>query len=227
MSNLKNNKNTPFICPKCKFEIKTSRNKHVNSCDGKGPRRRRKKEKYIAWNKNKNNIDLFGIEKSSNISDKISNKLKLAFKEGRIDGRGSTPEIEKERRRKISETMKKNKCGGYRKGSGRGKKGKYKGIWCDSSWELAWVIYHIDHNISFERNTEKFEYVFNNDKHYYLPDFKIGEEFIEIKGYVTKQWEEKKKQFPQLLKTYYKKDMKLIIEYVILKYGKDFIKLYE
>ena len=39
-----------------------------------------------------------------------------------------------------------------------GIKGWYKGFWCDSSWELAYVIYNLDHGIEFRRNTEKFEY---------------------------------------------------------------------
>lgn len=42
--------------------------------------------------------------------------------------------------------------GGYRKGSGVGKSGWYNGIYCDSSWELAYVIYHIDNNLPIIRN---------------------------------------------------------------------------
>lgn len=45
--------------------------------------------------------------------------------------------------------------GGYRKGSGRGKKGRYKGYWCDSSWELALnlkeILNHL--NIIFKEKT--------------------------------------------------------------------------
>lgn len=43
-------------------------------------------------------------------------------------------------RKRISATMKARKLGGLRVGSGRGKKGWYKGIHCDSSWELAFVV---------------------------------------------------------------------------------------
>ena len=47
------------------------------------------------------------------------------------------------------------KCsGGYRKGSGVGKGGWYKGYWCDSSYELAWIIFNIEHGNLFTRNTE-------------------------------------------------------------------------
>ena len=69
------------------------------------------------------------------------------------NGHAKTSEKQLQRKRKISETMKKNPlCGGKRHGSGRGKKGWYKGYWCDSSWELALVIYNLEHNIKFERN---------------------------------------------------------------------------
>lgn len=65
------------------------------------------------------------------------------------------------------------KCsGGYRKGSGFGKSGWFKGIWCDSSYELAWVIYNIDHNIQFIRNKEGFEYFKNGTSYKYYPDLK-------------------------------------------------------
>jgi hypothetical protein len=40
-----------FICPKCGFQIQTSREKHVNSCNGLGPRRKRIKNGYNPWNK--------------------------------------------------------------------------------------------------------------------------------------------------------------------------------
>lgn len=124
--------------------------------------------------------------------------------------------------------MKKKKLGGYRKGSGRGKKGYYKGYWCDSSWELAWVIYNLDHNIYFKRNWKKFEYLFENEIHSYIPDFIINEnEYIEIKGFMTDKSKAKIEQFPHKIKIMDKKTLKPIFEYVETKYGKDFIKLYE
>src|ERR1035437_5250674 len=89
-----------------------------------------------------------------------------------------------ERRNRISNTCKVNKkSGGLRKGSGRGKRGTYKGYWCDSSYELAWVIYHIDHNIKFVRNLEKFKYYHNNEEKNYIPDFIINDVYYETKGY--------------------------------------------
>jgi hypothetical protein len=80
--------------------------------------------------------------------------------------------------------MKKNPlAGGKRIGSGRGKQGWYKGIYCDSSWELAFLVYYLDHNKNIKRCEEKREYIFNEETHIYYPDFITDEGIIEIKGY--------------------------------------------
>lgn len=119
--------------------------------------------------------------------------------------------------------------GGYRKGSGRGISGKFKGYYCDSSWELAYVIYCLENNIALKRNTEFFEYTYEDKKHKYLPDFKIGDDYIEIKGYMTSIDVEKIKQFPKnkILKVLGKLELKEVFEYVIKKYGKNYVELYE
>jgi len=118
--------------------------------------------------------------------------------------------------------------GGYKNGSGRGKKGWYKGFYCQSSWELAWVIYSLEHGIKFDRNTEGFEYEFENKKHKYYPDFIIGNKsYVEIKGYSSKQWEAKQSQFPHQIDVIDKNGIKLYIEYAKSIHGKDFIKLLE
>lgn len=136
---------------------------------------------------------------------------------------------ELERRKKISKTMKKNgKSGGYRINSGRGMKGIYKGFYCDSSWELAFIIYNIENNIIFERNTKQFEYKFKGIIHKYIPDFIIGDCYYEIKGYSTEQWKAKYESFSKnhKIEVIDKEKIKPYLDYVINKYGKDFIKLY-
>lgn len=136
--------------------------------------------------------------------------------------------VSEETKRKVSETCKKNKLsGGYRKGSGRGKKGTYKGYYCDSSWELAYVIYNLDHNIKFERNEKLFPYEFNGKQHKYKPDFIENGVYIEIKGYFTEQVKAKELAFPYQLKYIDKNTIKPYLEYVEQTYGKDFIMLYE
>lgn len=129
------------------------------------------------------------------------------------------------------ETIEKMKetCGGYRQGSGRGKHGWYKGYYCDSSWELAFVIYNLEHDIKFERNCKVFTYNYKNKNHTYMPDWIVDNKYIEIKGYCNEQWQAKLAQFPkdEILEVLTKNEMKPYIDYVVEKYGKDYIKLYE
>lgn len=122
--------------------------------------------------------------------------------------------------------IKLSKLGGYRNGSGYGKSGWYKGIHCDSSWELAFVIYHLEHNLNIERCKEIRKYFYKNQEHKYFPDFVTDEGLIEIKGYSSEQWEAKRKQNPDI-KILYKSDIQLYLDYVIKKYGTNFIDLYD
>lgn len=210
-----------------------------NSCEGKRKKDSDKKkgrfngtpfwkmENYYdvrkpPWNKGKPGI--YSEDHRKKISDSLKNKS---------TGKGSTIEKEEERKRKISETMKLNpNAGGLRAKSGRGKKGWYRGFWCDSSWELAWVIYNIDKGLIFERNYKGFEYNFEYEKHLYYPDFVSNDVYYEIKGRrnfqkLDKKSQEKIKQFKGNLVVLFEKDMRPYLDYTILKYGKDFIRLYE
>lgn len=123
----------------------------------------------------------------------------------------------------------KGKCGGYRERGGRGKQGWYKGYFCNSSWELAWVIYNLDHNIKFKRNTKGFLYTFNGNQYKFYPDFikENTNEYIEIKGYIDYKNKAKISSFPHKLNLIDKKSIKFYIDYVVNKYGKNFIDLYE
>ena len=131
-----------------------------------------------------------------------------------------------ESKRLISEAAKKRGLGGYVKGSGRGNKGWYSGYFCDSSWELAYLVYHLDNNIEIKRNTEKRSYVWEGANRNYLPDFIVGGCLIEIKGFRTEQWEAKIEHNPDVV-VLYKNEMKSFLDYAINTYGKDFIKLYQ
>lgn len=143
-------------------------------------------------------------------------------------GVGATVELELRRKDRISATMRENpKCGGYRKGSGVGKQGWYKGVWCDSSWELAFVIYHLDHNFPFKRNSEKFAYRHLGKQHWYTPDFKYPDStYVEVKGYMTAVVESKSSQFPHTLLVLEGRDMQNMLYYCKRNYG-NFIDLYE
>jgi len=74
------------------------------------------------------------------------------------------------------------KRGGAREGSGRSKTGWYQGIYCGSTYELAFLIWHLDHNIPIARCTDKFIYTYEDKTHTYHPDFVVGDTIYEIKG---------------------------------------------
>lgn len=109
------------------------------------------------------------------------------------------------------------------------KHGWYKGFWCDSSWELAFVMYNIDHNIEFKRNDEGFTYTDKNKIKRYYPDFIINEVYIEIKGYKSEVSIKKIESFPKDKKliVLYKPEMKKYLDYAKETYGEDFWKLLE
>jgi hypothetical protein len=209
-----------------------------NSCEGKRKKDSEKKKgefkgtpywcfsgrtlPIIPWNKGKKGI--YSDEHRKKISESLKNVSK---------GIASSPEKEKIRKQKISNSMKKNPLsGGLRVGSGRGRKGWYKGYWCDSSWELAWVIYNIENNIKFRRNDIGFNYQYKGLTKKYYPDFIIDDTYYEIKG--RRSFEnldeinkEKISQFDKNLVVLYLNDIKPYLEYVVNKYGKNYIGLYE
>jgi hypothetical protein len=123
----------------------------------------------------------------------------------------------------------KGKTGGYRPHSGTSKKGWYKGIFCGSSWELAWVIYHLENNIPFTRNHKGFAYTYSKKIRKYYPDFYLinQDTYIEIKNYLNTEVQAKIDQFPHKLAVLYKQELAPIFDYVTKKYGKDYIRLYE
>ena len=143
---------------------------------------------YIIHNK-KNNYSEQGWSKGlTKENDSRIAKMSISLKNSpNVKGVASTPEKEQIRRQKISRSMKNNpNSGGYWQGSGRSKHGYYKGYWCDSTYELVFVIYCLDHQINFKRCPYVYKYTYENEQHQYHPDFLMEDgSLIEIKGYMT------------------------------------------
>lgn len=221
-------KNGKWCCSKFVSSCRVIRNKNSLVKKGKKPNWKNGHGKPMLnvapWNK--------GLTKDKDKRiERCVLERKKNFKNGKIKVYGYCldEEDEKLRRLKISKTASINKkSGGKRHGSGRGKKGWYKGYWCDSSWELAWVVYQLEHNISFKRNQQGFEYEFERIVHKYYPDFKMEDgSYVEVKGWLDEQNKVKIAQFKGSLTVIGKKEIKPYLYYVISKYGKDFIKLYK
>lgn len=114
-----------------------------------------------------------------------------------------------------------NRGGGIREGSGRGKSGHYKEFFLNSTYELVYVIYCLDHDIKFERNLKGYSY-FDPDRNNWFkfyPDFITDDGLIEIKGYKTKLTEYKLSGVQEAIKVLYKEDLKEMFDYVKSKTG--------
>lgn len=61
-------------------------------------------------------------------------------------------------------------------------RGTYKGIKCDSRWELAFLIYCLDKKKPIQRCNEIFSYNVRGKEHKYHPDFIIKKTIVEVKG---------------------------------------------
>ena len=108
------------------------------------------------------------------------------------------------------------------------KSGTYKGIKCDSLFELAWVIYNLDHNLHFIR----FDGHLTNGDLTYIPDFYIPDNnmIIEIKGHYQNRVEEKcqlARDNGYAITVLYEKNLKPMFDYVKNTYGNDLYSLYD
>lgn len=134
-----------------------------------------------------------------------------------------------EGRKYLSEHVKGSGAGGYHGNAYGGIKGSYLGIHCDSTWELVYLIYQLDHGVQVSRNKDVFLYVYNGEVRKYYPDFKEGDTYIEIKGREWPNWKYKLEQFPKnkKLKVLYRKDIAPYLDYVKSKYGSNLAMLYD
>lgn len=131
-------------------------------------------------------------------------------------------------RQLMSEKAKKHSLGGYQPNAiKKHHKGNYKGIHCDSSWELAYLVYCLENNIKIQRCNQYFYYLYKGVQRKYYPDFIVDGIFIEIKAVFTQQVAAKIYYFPknEQLQVLYKKDIEKYLTYCIHKYGQEFWKV--
>ncbi len=107
------------------------------------------------------------------------------------------------------------------------KSGYYKGIHCDSSYELAFLVYNLDNGVERKRNSVYLEYEYEGRTFKYYPDFEIDGKLYEIKGYESDKDVAKRMQHPEVIQID-KDAISGYIEYASKKYGKNFCDaLYE
>ena len=208
------------VCISCNFLISVQNiKKHTVTCNGNGTRRNNKiRGPGKGWSKGKTYEVMYGVDKS--------NEIKLKLKSNHSgSGRGSTIASEQQRKNRISASMVGNTNWTFSvHKSGRGRKGYYQGFYFMSSWELAYIVYCLDHNINIKRNWTKFQYEYEDRTRYYVPDFIVDGKYVEVKGYNSPQFEAKKKYFPFDLEIIDSNKIGLYLQHVKNKYGTDFIK---
>lgn len=111
---------------------------------------------------------------------------------------------------------------------------RFDNQWFDSSWELAFYIWHKDHHIKLIHEPEKLQYLDRyGNLHWYFPDFKIDDEFIEIKGnqfydntgHVLDEYKDKFDFMQSInVKILRYNDVKQYLTYINEVYGKDYLK---
>jgi hypothetical protein len=163
---------------------------------------------------------------------KSSNTLKANFASGKITSHQKGKPRTAEEKQKISRTMQKNpNVGGLRHASGRGKKGWYKGYFCDSTYELVYIIYNLDNKIEFFPCKRIYSYIgLDNKIHRYYPDFELLDgSIVEIKGYHTQTVDLKAASVTDRpIQVLYEKDLKYAFDWVKQHYVyKQLSELYE
>lgn len=173
------------------------------------------KKRWI-WNK--------GLtKKTSKVLSSESERIKQKYASGELTGSFRGHKHSEESKKKISLGTSRSYNYDVNRKSGRGRKGYYKGFYCASTYELAYVIYCLDHNIQIERCKEYFEYEYQGQKHRYYPDFVVNDEIVEIKGFWNGRVNAKRDAVLLQNKKYkilFPKDMDFIFKYIEEKYGK-------
>jgi hypothetical protein len=105
------------------------------------------------------------------------------------------------------------------------KRGWCRDIWCDSSWETAFVLWCLDNGKEIIRNTRRFPYKWRNGVRYYQPDFIVDGRYAEVKGVMDRRSARKLSNFPWPIDVYGEEEIKICIDYAIARYGKDYAAL--
>lgn len=103
-------------------------------------------------------------------------------------------------------------------------RGWYRNIWVDSSWELAFLMWHLDHGNEIVRCTKTFPYPFRNGVKYYRPDFIVNGKYYEIKGVMDSRSKKKLASFPYPIEVIGLRKIKPYLEYAEKTYGKEFFR---
>lgn len=81
---------------------------------------------------------------------------------------------------------------------GGGHKGRYKGIPCDSTYELAFLIWNLDNGVDIARCNSTYQYTYKGKNSQYRHDFVVSGQDVEIKGFMSARAQSKLEQNPHV-----------------------------
>lgn len=215
-------------CPKCGYVIKTCYNKHLNYCDGSGPRRLIKRHPGgKLWLKGKTFEEGYGNDTAKIMKEKTSKKLK-----GNKNWEKVSDKVKEVNKIRARELILKRYSNGWLPKAGRCKKITYENpntglVKLDGSWELCVAIYLDNKSIKWLRNKKRFKYInLKGYESHYTPDFYICDwgKYLEVKGYETDLDSCKWSQFKDPLIIWKKSDINKIKEYI--KNNKECLDIY-
>ena len=220
-------KNGRFMCAEFVAQCPALRAKNSAANRGKNPFANRPHPRGMAgktpWNRGLKWEEMYDVEVLQRQQSARAARIESAQR-----ALAESHELDVRRRERLSQVARQRGLGGYERGSGRGKKGWYRGYWCDSTYELAFVVWALDHEIPFERNLEFFPYEYEGKLMRWMPDFVLADgTFVEIKGYVTDQVRAKFEYFLPPLRVFTRADLDRMFDYVQRRYGKNLRALYE
>ena len=207
-----------------KYDIGDYRKTCSSKCSNSHEHTQEQNDKISNGVKNSKKYKKILEEKRNKKYTRICNYCGISFERKRKkDGHLSESKYCCEEHKKLflSKNSKEKGCGGYISDKTYGHGGKYKGIRCDSSWELAFLVYHLEHDMFIERCHEVRKYSFHDKELKYFPDFVTDKGIIEIKGRPDERSIAKHIQHPDII-IYNYDDVKPMIQYTKQKYGSNF-----
>lgn len=130
------------------------------------------------------------------LSEEVRQRLSLANKNRSKEVRDRIAEaVSKTVRKKVNE-------GTWHTSLAKRMHYNYKGVDLHGKWELRYAQWMDENTIKWERCKRVFDYILNDVRRRYTPDFYLPDtdEYVEIKGYKTAKDEAKWSQFPKELK---------------------------
>lgn len=153
----------------------TNLDRYGNTCSAQGEEIKKKIEKI--------SMERYGVENPLLATSTRNHNKQVMLEKYNVSSPFALPEVQQ--KSKETRLKKYGASMGYNKSPYN-----YNNMIFDSSWELAFYIYAIDHNYNIIREPIELPYIVNNKEYHYFPDFLVNGTLYEIKSqyWIDKQY---------------------------------------